>query len=121
MGLSALRRQQRQSRLTSERDAKDQVRLRDGYRCRICRRPMGSVHEIVPKSLGGVPSLENSIAVCGDGVSGCHGFLQRHEIDPLDDQYINANEPLWFVIRTRAAYEWATSVPDSFTPQPIKR
>jgi len=54
---------------------------RDNYRCRVCKKkPATSMHEIRPRSLGGKVSPENSIAVCGDGTSGCHGMLQRHII-----------------------------------------
>lgn len=57
------------------------VFARDGGRCRCCGRPATSMHELRPRSLGGAVSLANSIAVCGDGVQGCHGRLQRHEIE----------------------------------------
>lgn len=49
--------------------------------CRCCGcMAAESMHEIVFRSQGGKVSPENSIAVCGDGVRGCHGRLQRHEI-----------------------------------------
>lgn len=49
--------------------------------CRCCGyMAADSMHEIVFRSQGGKVSKENSIAVCGDGVRGCHGRLQRHEI-----------------------------------------
>ena len=49
--------------------------------CRCCGyMAADSMHEIIPRSLGGEVSKENSIAVCGDGVRGCHSKLQRHEI-----------------------------------------
>jgi len=49
--------------------------------CRCCGSMAAeSMHEIVFRSQGGTVSPENSIAVCGDGVRGCHGKLQRHEI-----------------------------------------
>lgn len=38
------------------------------------------MHEIVPRSLGGAVSRDNSVALCGDGVRGCHGKVQRHEL-----------------------------------------
>lgn len=57
------------------------VFAREGGVCRICGlRRAESMHEIRPRSLGGRVSRENSIAVCGDGVRGCHGLAQRHEI-----------------------------------------
>lgn len=49
--------------------------------CRCCGSMAAeSMHEIIFRSQGGAVSPENSIAVCGDGVRGCHGKLQRHEI-----------------------------------------
>jgi hypothetical protein len=49
--------------------------------CRCCGvMAAETMHEIVFRSQGGGVSKENSIAVCGDGVRGCHGKLQRHEI-----------------------------------------
>jgi hypothetical protein len=70
-----------------------------------------SVHEIVPKSLGGKVSLENSIPVCGDGVRGCHGLLQRHEVivqscaGEIRKDYPN-DRPLLFEAKTKAARRW---------------
>jgi hypothetical protein len=55
--------------------------------CRCCGiRAAESMHEIRPRSLGGKVSRENSIACCGSGTTGCHGFMQNHEIsvEPTD-------------------------------------
>src|SRR6185295_18191522 len=58
------------------------VMARERGICRCCRtRPAESMHELVPKSLRGHATRQNSVGVCGDGVQGCHGFLQRHEIE----------------------------------------
>lgn len=63
------------------RDIRAYVFLREQNICRICRiRRAESMHEIRPRSLGGRVSPQNSIAVCGNGVEGCHGFAQRHDI-----------------------------------------
>ena len=54
---------------------------REEHICRCCRiRAAASMHELLFRSLGGKVSKRNSVAVCGDGVQGCHGFLQRHAI-----------------------------------------
>lgn len=76
--------------------------------CRCCRfRPAESMHELTPKSLGGKVSKTNSVALCGDGVSGCHGFLQRHEIDWCEWTLSgSAEEALYFHAATRAAADW---------------
>lgn len=65
----------------STKDVRGYVFARERNLCRCCRsRDAESLHEIKFKSLGGKVSRKNSIAVCGDGVRGCHGFCQRHEI-----------------------------------------
>lgn len=69
-----------QARDTS--DIRAYVFARERDLCRCCRcRPAESMHEMRFRSLGGKVGRKNSIAVCGDGVRGCHGLLQRHEID----------------------------------------
>lgn len=58
--------------------------------CRCCRlRPAESMHEIRFRSLGGKVSKTNSIAVCGNGVAGCHGFLQRNAIYVSETPFVN--------------------------------
>ncbi len=50
--------------------------------CRCCRcRPAESMHEIRPRSLGGKVSRANSVALCGSGTTGCHGYCQSHQIE----------------------------------------
>lgn len=47
-------------------------------------------------------NAHNSIAVCGDGVRGCHGFLQRHDVDWEGD----AEGDLIFTPVSPAAQRW---------------
>jgi len=62
------------------------VFARERGECRVCtelykrRRAAQTMHEIQPRSLGGIRSTENSIAVCGSGTTGCHGALQAYRI-----------------------------------------
>lgn len=83
------------------------VFLREGCECRVCRelyhrhRPAQSMHEIQFRSLGGSISLENSIAVCGSGTSGCHGRLQRRRILVETLTPAGAEGPLLFRERIR--------------------
>lgn len=65
--------------------------------------PAESMHEVVPRSIvdpltgnRGIVSPENSIAVCGDGVRGCHGKLQRHEIRCVRLTERGADGPMLF-------------------------
>ena len=74
--------------------------------CRCCRwRDAESMHELVFRSQGGKVSRKNSIAVCGDGVRGCHGFLQRHEINYMAGAG-GAQSTLGFTAMTEAAADY---------------
>lgn len=67
---------------------------REQYRCRCCVvRAAESMHEIHPRSLGGVVSPENSVALCGSGTTGCHGLIQAHLIVIIGR---DAEKSLWF-------------------------
>lgn len=63
------------------------------------------MHELRPRSVGGRHSKTNSAAVCGDGVRGCHGYAQRHEI-AYEATERGAEGTLWFTAKTKAAAEW---------------
>lgn len=99
-------------RLTASqvRTIRAQVFDRDNGRCRCClRRRATSLHELRPRSLGGHRSTENSVALCGSGTTGCHGLLQRHEIEPVGPSFdgrVDANGPIWFTPRTDQARRW---------------
>ncbi len=74
--------------------------------CRCCRfRKAESMHELVFRSAGGKVSKRNSVAVCGDGVRGCHGHLQRNEIrfEAFTD---GAEGLLVFQPKTSKAADW---------------
>src|SRR3954451_3813241 len=63
------------------RDVRAYVFAREREICRCCRfRPAESMHELRPRSLRGKVSRTNSVAVCGSGTTGCHGYLQANEI-----------------------------------------
>lgn len=87
-------------------EVRDYVRGRERGRCRCCRkRPGESMHELRPRSLGGKVSRTNSVWVCGDGVRGCHGLLQRREVRVLQS-HGGAEHTLIFEPTTRAAEDW---------------
>jgi 5-methylcytosine-specific restriction endonuclease McrA len=46
--------------------------------CQICGEPSASTHHIVPRSHGGDDVPENLAALCGNGVTGCHGDVELH-------------------------------------------
>lgn len=60
---------------------KAQVFSRDGGKCRVCGGSAEEMHELDFRSLGGVRSLENSIAVCIFRGNNCHKLLQSHAIE----------------------------------------
>lgn len=89
-----------------QRTIRDLVFIRERYLCRCCRvRSAETMHEIIFRSRGGKVHLGNSIAVCGDGVQQCHGFLQRHEI-AVSMQPRGAEDVLSFTAKTQAAADW---------------
>lgn len=74
--------------------------------CRCCRiRKADSMHELLFRSLGGKVSKRNSVAVCGDGVRGCHGFLQRNEVR-WEETSLGAEDLLTFRPMTRKSADW---------------
>ncbi len=74
--------------------------------CRCCRiRKAESMHELRFRSLGGKVSKKNSVAVCGDGVRGCHGMLQRLQIAYVCDSD-GAEGQLRFCPLNAAAADW---------------
>jgi hypothetical protein len=87
-------------------DVRAYVFGRERHICRCCRfRPAASMHEVKPKSLGGKVSRKNSVALCGDGVQGCHGFCQRHQI-AVGASILGAEAELVFTPETESAAEW---------------
>lgn len=88
------------------KDVRQYVFGRERYRCRCCRlRTANSLHEIQFRSQGGKVSRRNSIAVCGDGVNGCHGFMQRHEVSVFIGLE-GAEGDLKFTPHTQASADW---------------
>ncbi len=90
-----LTKKKKSTRIESQHKAiKRAVQERDHHTCRVCGKLAQSTHEIHSQGAGGKVSLENSIAVCGDGTRGCHGKLQRYEIVVMGR---NANGKLRFL------------------------
>lgn len=46
--------------------------------CVSCGLPYRSLHHILPRSQGGSDIVDNLVALCGDGSTGCHGILESH-------------------------------------------
>lgn len=80
---------------------------REGERCFRCRRPLRwhergfgwSVHHRMPRGMGGVgradsdfarqiASITNGVAICGSGVTGCHGWAEKYRAIAEDHGYI---------------------------------
>lgn len=89
------------------KDVRSYVFAREREICRCCRiRRAESMHELRPRSLRGKVSRRNSMAVCGDGVRGCHGFLQRHEITAHSKEQNGTEGTLVFVPISLQAADW---------------
>jgi hypothetical protein len=100
------RRRKTKAQWLRSRNLHDYVFDRERHTCRCClRRSAQSMHELLFRSVGGKRSANNSIAVCGDGTRGCHGFLQRHEITwgGTED---GAEAMLVFTVNSAAAARW---------------
>ncbi len=100
----------RRSKSLSERthiaDVRAYIIGRERNVCRCCRVRVGqSMHELRPRSLGGKVSRKNSVWVCGDGVQGCHGLIQRHEI-VADYREDGAEGVIYFLPNTQQARDW---------------
>lgn len=117
---------QRRMKVKTSHEIHDYVFARERHLCRICRiRPAESMHELKFRSLGGKVSRRNSIAVCGNGVEGCHGHAQRLEIAyRFEDEALGAEGAVIFTPRIVRAAEWlrvqvgqAISSPPMFTTE----
>ena len=69
---------------------RERVFERDEYACRMCKKQAEEMHDIKFRSLGGLVSLNNSIAVCRS----CHREIQQLRVDVIGD---DANGELEFV------------------------
>jgi hypothetical protein len=72
---------------------KSAVWARDKGQCRVCGGHATEMHELQFRSLGGVRSTQNSIAVCAYAGRNCHRLLQTHAIHVEGD---NADKRLVF-------------------------
>lgn len=55
------------------------VAARSGGQCEMCGMARAeSVHHRRKRSQGGPWSATNCVAVCGDGLRGCHGWIEGH-------------------------------------------
>ena len=100
----------RKDRQESAQDAKVRayVFAREQHMCRICGiRPATSRHELRFRSLGGKVTKENCVAVCGDGIHGCHGFAQRNTIlYAFMDAVNGADGTIIFIPKMLRAAKW---------------
>lgn len=66
---------------------------RDGHACRRCGHPLpggrgGSVHHRIPRGMGGttwtgIHSPALLVLLCGDGTTGCHGWIESNRAAAL--------------------------------------
>ena len=63
--------------------------------CVLCGDPAQSLHHVLPRSQGGDDVEACLVAVCGDGVRGCHGLLENQDLQARMDlgAYLRMNRP----------------------------
>lgn len=71
-------------------EIREAVTVRSDGTCEACNRaaPM-SIHHRMPRKMGGtnnlwINSVENLLALCGSGVTGCHGRIESNRADSYD-------------------------------------
>lgn len=51
-----------------------------GRSCRVCVAFIaGTLHHLVPRSLGGDDVADNLVPLCGSGTTGCHGLVEARD------------------------------------------
>lgn len=96
----------RRAKVKTTREVRPYVFARERDICRCCRiRNAQSMNEEPPRSCGGKVSKRDSMAVCGDGTQGCHGFITRNEI-VIGRGVHGAEGTLTFTVKSRKAAEW---------------
>lgn len=76
--------------------AREMVVNRASYLCERCLNPIsgpGSVHHRRPRRMGGtkrtdVNSPANLMLLCGSGTTGCHGWIESHRTEAIDNGII---------------------------------
>ena len=69
---------------------------RDGHCCSRCGAPTGSnrsIHHRKPRQMGGtrdprIHALSNLVLLCGSGTTGCHGWIESHRAEALDQGWL---------------------------------
>ncbi|WP_050788182.1 MULTISPECIES: hypothetical protein [Actinomycetes] len=75
-------------RVMSERECREIVAARSGGVCEICgERPVQSMHHRLTRKFGPW-SPANIVALCGDGVAGCHGRVTNTRTQYYDDGWL---------------------------------
>jgi hypothetical protein len=93
---------------------RERVFLRENNLCRVCKNRAEEMHEIQFRSLGGLVSLENSIAVCRI----CHALLQTNVLKVEGD---NANGELEFVPKhKKEAWKWVNNERVNMSHRPVR-
>ena len=59
----------------------------EGFCERCCYGAALTVHHRKKRSQGGLWSPDNCVAVCGDGVRGCHGWIEHNPNDAADEGF----------------------------------
>jgi hypothetical protein len=93
--------------MTSEAAGRRIVAQRSAGRCERCGLPgPTTVHHRVKRRRGGTWAPANLLALCGDGTTGCHGWVEAH---PLNAQAHGLDLPTGTDPTTAEAYLWTVN------------
>lgn len=85
----------------------------EGFCERCCRNGRLTMHHRKKRGQGGLWAPENIVAVCGSGVTGCHGWIEHHP-DRAAAEGFHVRpwfDPSVVMIRYRLSH-WALLLPD---------
>lgn len=77
----------RKSRKRASAQRWEEIRAKKLGPCLVCQwlgetqQHSSSLHHVVAKSLGGSDCESNVVSLCGDGVQGHHGLVERHDAE----------------------------------------
>jgi ribosomal protein S27AE len=91
-------------------EMRDQACARCGV---VVARHEDSLHHRLPRGRGGENTAENLVLLCGDGVAGCHGWVEKHRTEAYNLGFLvkTGIDPLNVAVRLTGTV-WAYPTPD---------
>lgn len=96
---------------------RDAVYMRDNGRCVRCGAfGLTNIHHRTPRGMGGTKdkasiSLANLLTLCGHGTAGCHGYIESHRAEAVENGYIvlRGTDPATVPVKTLRGEQWFTN------------